>query len=141
MTKFSPPSRAKSNLRTSLRVPPAMLKLINEDMARSGFNRKQRSQWLQAVIHDLLARPDFSNLVAEEFIMPGATESIPVSLNEELVAAIASAVAQVEQEEGIKKDRSALIRTAITQRFMARSGMQLSPVETAASGNQTEADT
>jgi hypothetical protein len=36
----------------------------------------------------------------------------------------------VFQEEGITKDRSAVIRTAITQRLLARAGMQLSPKET-----------
>lgn len=127
MAKFTPLTRQSNNNRTSLRVPVAMLKSMNQNMEASGFNRKQRSLWMQDAIKDLLARPDYTNLVAEEFITPGSTESIPVSLSDELTEAIAVAVAQVETVENIRKDRSCLIRTAITQRLMAESGMQLYP--------------
>ena len=130
MAKFSPPIRKRTNIRTSLRVPATMLRRMDKSMEASGFKKKQRSLWLQGVIKDLLARSDCSNLVAEEFMMPGSTESIPLSLSDELAEAIAVAVARVETDERIKKDRSGLIRTAITQRLMANSGMQLSPKET-----------
>jgi len=131
MAKFSPPKTASRALRTSsIRIPTAMLAKIETDMSESGFNRKQRSQWINQVVLEFLQRSDCSNLIAEEFILPGSTESIPLSITIELDEAMIKILEQVAEQELINKDKSALIRTAITQRLMAKAGMQLSPQET-----------
>lgn len=130
MAKFTPPNKKANTLRTSLRIPTAMLPHIETDMKDCGFNKKQRSNWLASVIEALLERSDAANLIAEEFILPGSTESIPVTLDTQLNDQMNEVLVQVTEEEGIQKDRSAVIRTAITQRIMARAGMQLSPQET-----------
>jgi len=130
VAKFTPPVKKRSGVKTSLRIPVNMLNRLHEEMATTGYNKKQRSTWIDEAITMLLQRPDYPNLVAEEFIVPGSTEAIPVSLNENSAEILSQALESVEQIEKIKKDRSAIIRTAIIQRLLAQSGMQVSPQET-----------
>lgn len=132
MAKFVLPNQSSQDqpVKSSIRIPSSMLARVEKDMEASGYNRKQRNQWIVMVIRELLERPDFANLVAEEFIVPGSTESIPLSLPVDLDTQINAALEVVRQEESINKDRSAFIRTAITQRLMARAGQQMAPVET-----------
>lgn len=130
MAKFSLPKANTSVVRSSLRVPSNMLVRIEASMKSTGFNRKQRSKWLEETTRNFLLRSDAANLVAEEFIVPGSTESIPVMISVELDASIDKMVERVWSEEGARADRSAIFRTAITQQLMATNGMQLSPQET-----------
>lgn len=131
MAKFTPRPKNRGPVRTTLRIPAGMLTKINQVMETEGYNKKQRSVWIAEAIANLIARNDFPSLVAEEFIVPGSTKSIPVALSEELVREMANSLTRIEEEEDTRKDRSALIRTAIIQRIMAQQGMQLSPQETA----------
>lgn len=130
MAKFSLPKAADSSSRSSIRVPKSMLVKIDEAMEQSGYNRKQRSKWIEDITLNFLQRSDAPNLIAEEFIVPGSTEAIPVTLSNTLDEQINSVLERVLQEEDIRKDRSAAIRTAITQNLLARAGRQLSPKET-----------
>lgn len=130
MAKFTPPQKSKGPIRTTLRIPTPMLGKMDLIMREEGYNKKQRSLWIGEAIVRLITRNDFPGLVAEEFIVPGLTTSIPIALNEVIVRDIADSLNRIEQEEEIRKDRSALIRTAIIQRIMAQQGMQLSPQET-----------
>mgnify|MGYP003575846820 CR=1 FL=1 len=130
MTKFSLPKASDKGTRSSIRIPRPMLEKIDQAMAQSNYNKKQRSRWIEDITHKFLLRSDAANLIAEEFIVPGSTEAIPVTLSAELDEKINQVLEQVIQEEGLRKDRSALLRTAITQHLMALAGMQLSPKET-----------
>lgn len=130
MTKFSLPKGADKGTRSSIRVPKTMLERIDQAMSKSNYNKKQRSRWIEDITHQFLKRSDAANLIAEEFIVPGSTEAIPVTLTTELDEKINGVLAQVLVEEGVRKDRSSLLRTAITQHLLALSGMQLSPRET-----------
>lgn len=132
MAKFSLPKNSEESARSSLRVPKTMLAKIDEAMEQSGFNRKQRSKWIESVTITFLQRSDAPNLIAEEFIVPGSTEAIPVTLSRTLDEQITKVLERVQAEEGIRKDRSAVIRTAITQDLLAKLGRQLSPKETRA---------
>jgi metal-responsive CopG/Arc/MetJ family transcriptional regulator len=107
-----------------------MLEKIDLAMANSDYNKKQRSRWIEDITHHFLQRSDAANLIAEEFIVPGSTEAIPVTLSHELDKDINRVLEQVIAEEGVRKDRSALLRTAITQHLLSLAGMQLSPKET-----------
>jgi metal-responsive CopG/Arc/MetJ family transcriptional regulator len=130
VAKFSLPKAGSGITRTSLRVPSSMLPRIDSAMLGAGFNRKQRSKWIEDISKRFLLRSDAANLIAEEFIVPGSTESIPVTISTQLVECIDKMVEQVWLEEGAHADRSSVIRTAITQQLMAKVGMQLSPQET-----------
>lgn len=130
MAKFSLPKAGDNSARSSIRVPKTMLAKIDETMEQSGYNRKQRSKWIEDITLSFLQRSDAPNLIAEEFIVPGSTESIPVTLSNNLDNQINAVLERVQQEEAIRKDRSAVIRTAITQNLLARAGRQLSPKET-----------
>lgn len=130
MTKFSLPKPSDKGTRSSIRVPRSMLEKIDLAMAGSDYNKKQRSRWIEDITYQFLKRSDAANLVAEEFIVPGSTEAIPVTLTHELDREITRVLEQVVAEEGVRKDRSALLRTAITQQLLSLAGMQLSPKET-----------
>ena len=128
MAKFTPPSRQASISRSSLRVPKAMLPLIEAAMADSPYNKKQRSKWIEDITAQFIARGDAANLIAEEFIVPGSTVSIPLTFSTELDQQIASTLDAVLAQEQVTTDRSSVIRTAITQQLLAVSGRQLSSV-------------
>lgn len=130
MAKFTPPQKSKGPVRTTLRIPTGMLTKMDQVMQSEGYNKKQRSLWIGEAIANLIGRGDFPGLVAEEFIVPGSTKSIPIALSEEIVREINDSLNRIEEEEETRKDRSALIRTSIIQRIMSQQGMQLSPQET-----------
>lgn len=130
VTKFGLPKPQEGASRSSLRIPKAMLDAVDISMARSGYNKKQRSKWIEDIATQFLARSDAANLIAEEFIVPGSTGSIPVTISANLDQLINKVLEQVQLEEGIRKDRSAALRTAITQQLLLDSRMQLSPKET-----------
>lgn len=130
MTKFSLPKASDKGTRSSIRIPRSMLEKIDAAMAQSSYNKKQRSRWIEDITTKFLLRSDAANLIAEEFIVPGSTEAIPVTLSTGLDERINQVLEQVIQEEGIRKDRSSLLRTAITQHLLALAGRQLSPRET-----------
>lgn len=130
VTKFSLPKASDKGTRSSIRVPRSMLEKMDIAMAKSNYNKKQRSRWIEDITHQFLLRSDAASLIAEEFIVPGSTEAIPVTLSNSLDEKITQILDQVIQQEGVRKDRSALLRTAITQHLLAMAGMQLSPRET-----------
>jgi metal-responsive CopG/Arc/MetJ family transcriptional regulator len=130
MAKFALPKANSGITRSSIRVPTNMLSRIDKTMMDAGFNRKQRSKWIEGITKQFLQRSDALNLIAEEFIVPGSTESIPVTISSGLDEQINKVIEQVWIEENIRSDRSSIIRTAITQELLASLGMQLSPKET-----------
>ena len=130
MAKFSLPKTIDSSSRSIIRIPKAMSIKIDVAMQEAGYNRKQRSRWIEDVTAAFLQRSDAANLIAEEFIVPGSTEAIPVTITSKLDNQIVDIIERVQREELTRKDRSAVIRTAITQNLLARAGRQLSPKET-----------
>lgn len=130
ITKFGLPKTTETVSRSSIRVPKLMLVALDKSMAQAGYNKKQRSKWIEDITLAFLQRSDAANLIAEEFIVPGSTESIPVSISQKLDAHIIQKLEQVLEEEEVRKDRSAVLRTAITQQLLQDNKMQLSPKET-----------
>jgi metal-responsive CopG/Arc/MetJ family transcriptional regulator len=130
MVKFALPKSSSGITRSSIRVPTSMLSRIDQAMLAADYNRKQRSKWIEEVTKKFLVRSDALNLIAEEFIVPGSTESIPVTISSSLDEQISNVIEQVWAEEKVRTDRSSIIRTAITQELLAIVGMQLSPQET-----------
>jgi metal-responsive CopG/Arc/MetJ family transcriptional regulator len=130
MNKFSLPKSIKNFERTSLRLPKEMLTKLNQEMSKTGYNQKQRSKWIEVTTVNFLKRSDATNLIAEEFIVNGTTESISITTSVEANKLIKESLENVLEKEGIKKDKSAVLRTAIIQKLLASSGMQLSPQET-----------
>jgi metal-responsive CopG/Arc/MetJ family transcriptional regulator len=132
--KFALPAK-ESLVQVSIRVPEKMLTVISQLLEQGGYNRKQRSLWVREALNNLLARPDYTNLVAEEFITPGTTQQIPLSFTPHQLANIQEAIDIVDNEEGVKTDRSAILRTAIIQRILAENNTQLKPVGVAVQGS------
>lgn len=130
MVKFALPKSSSGITRSSIRVPTSMLSRIDQAMLAADYNRKQRSKWIEEITKKFLVRSDALNLIAEEFIVPGSTESIPVTISSSLDEQISNVIEQVWTEEKVRTDRSSIIRTAITQELLAIVGMQLSPQET-----------
>ena len=130
ITKFGLPRTQETVSRSSIRVPKMMLEAVDSSMTKAGYNKKQRSKWIEDVTLNFLSRSDAANLMTEEFIVPGSTESIPVSISQKLDSEINRVLEQVASEEGIRKDRSAALSTAITQQLLLDSRLQLSPRET-----------
>ena len=125
--KFSLPVKEPFT-QVSIRVPTRMLEEISKLLDKSGYNRKQRSLWVREALVSLLSRPDYANLVAEEFITPGTTQQIPLSFTRKQLDAAEEAIVNVASEEGVKTDRSAIVRTAIIQRILAENNSQLKPM-------------
>jgi metal-responsive CopG/Arc/MetJ family transcriptional regulator len=130
MVKFALPKSSSGITRSSIRVPTSMLSRIDHAMLAADYNRKQRSKWIEEITKKFLVRSDALNLIAEEFIVPGSTESIPVTISSSLDEQISDVIEQVWAEEKVRTDRSSIIRTAITQELLSIVGMQLSPQET-----------
>lgn len=126
MVKFKAPVIKEKVKRTSIRLPKAMVSKIDADMEKSGFNKKQRSVWFELIINELLALPNHSELIAEEFIVPGTTQPVAINIEQSLLEQIDQAVVNTKQNEQADCDRSAVIRTAVLQRLLKASGMQLS---------------
>ncbi len=126
--KFSPPKK-ETYTQIGIRVPTKMITAIGDKLKEGGYNSKQRSLWVREALDMLLARPDYANLVAEEFIMPGTTKQIPLNFTkDQLETGIINAIDLVKTEEGVETDRSAVIRTAIIQRILADQNEQLMPI-------------
>jgi hypothetical protein len=123
--KFSPTTRKATDVSTSLRLPTMMLHRMMDIMQAQGYNKKQRMRWIAESLELLVQRNDVADLIAEEFILPGTTTQIPIKLSEAQSAQIDSALQKTRQEEQVEKDRSSVLRTAITQRIMAHQRMQL----------------
>lgn len=126
-TKFALPAKERL-VQVSIRVPEKMLSAVAKLLEQGGYNRKQRSLWVREALTALLKRPDYANLVAEEFITPGTTQQIPLSFTDEQLMNIQQAIELVDNEEGVKTDRSAILRTAIIQRILAENNTQLKPI-------------
>lgn len=128
MAKFGLPVKSSSKT-INFRAPKRMVTLIDGAMKTGGYNNKQRSRWISEAIDTLLLRPDYANLVAEEFITPGTTTPLSVTTDEQLVARVDEAVEVVMTDEGVVSDKSGVIRTAILHRILNEKNAQLAPTE------------
>lgn len=105
-----------------------MVVKIDEDMVKLGFNKKQRSNWFAKVLNELFENDNYPQLVAEEFIVPGTTQPVAINIDLALLEKIDNAVSKTKELEQEDCDRSSVIRTAILQRLLQASGMQLNEV-------------
>jgi len=108
--------------RTTLCLPNAMLALIHQTMDRENFSRKRRSQWIEMTLTHLFQLDEYESLILEEFLEPGANITIPLSLTDRLSQRIDGTIKHINQTVDLSIERSAVIRTAITQYLVRQSG-------------------
>tara|TARA_B100002049_G_C16010486_1_gene345564 strand:+ start:197 stop:586 length:390 start_codon:yes stop_codon:yes gene_type:complete len=125
MVKLKAPVKSRLTVRSTVRIPSGMLPKITEDMLNLGYNKKQQSKWIEDALSELLDTPEYTDLIAEEFISPGTTAPINLTLSSETDDKIQHAVSQVLLKENVEKDKSAVIRVAIIQRLLNSSGRAL----------------
>lgn len=106
--------------RIAVRIPSKMVEKIETNLLASGYNKKQRLYWFEDVLAELFEKDDFHNLIAEEFIEPGTTKTINLSLTVKTFDIVKKVVQEVEAQEDVKTDRSSVIRTAIIQRLLKK---------------------
>lgn len=104
--------------RMAVRVPVRMISKIEDDLLKSGYNKKQRLSWFEDILKELFEKDDYHNLIAEEFIEAGTTKIINLSITETTFKIVSETVKEVEEKEKTKTDRSSVIRTAILQRLL-----------------------
>lgn len=110
--------KSDNKKRMSLRVPKGMLPQIEADLLASGYNKKERTAWFEDILKDLFEDEDHLSLIAEEFITPGTTHTISLTISLETFEKVKEAVFAVKKQEQAITDRSSVIRTAIIQRLM-----------------------
>lgn len=125
MVKLKLPTTQAASRRSTVRIPIAMLPRIAVDMEKSGFNKKQQSKWLNQALNELFAIPDYTDLIAEEFITAGTTKSVSITLPVDTEQNVTDAIKAVSKIEKIEKDKSAVIRVAIIQRLLRTEGKAL----------------
>jgi hypothetical protein len=103
-----------------------MLEKLEADMNSNGYNSKQRNTWIVEALTSLLCRKDCPALIAEEFMIAGSSKQIPLKVEKTVNILMDDTLIKTQDEMGIEKDRSAVIRTAITQRILASNGRQIS---------------
>lgn len=120
MTKFIAPKLPanKTRVRTSFRLPEALLDKIHESMSAGGYSLKQRSLWLNEAIA-ALAKKEFALLVLEDFLYPGKNEKIPLTLTEKSAGCVQQIEQHIQQSEGETPAIGAILRTATLQRIMS----------------------
>ena len=106
----------------AVRVPIRMIPKIESNLSASGYNKKQRFFWFEDILKELFYKDDYHNLIAEEFIEPGTTKIINLSITIDTFKFLNDTVKEVEAKENVKTDRSSVIRTAILQRLLKASG-------------------
>jgi hypothetical protein len=94
-----------------------MIEKIRLVMTNTGISSKQRSAWIESCIVSFLELENKDELVTEEFMSPGKNISVPITLSTSTINAIDVCIEEVEKLQGEITDRSAVIRTAITQRL------------------------
>ena len=104
--------------RIAIRIPIRMIPQIENNLIVSGYNKKQRLCWFEDVLKELFEKDNFHNLISEEFIEPGTTKVVNLSITTETFKLIDEVVQQVKHKESLKTDRSSVIRTAILQRLL-----------------------
>ncbi|MDC8832991.1 hypothetical protein [Alteromonas gilva] len=125
MVKLKAPVKTQTKVRSTVRVPSGMLRKISDDMQKRGYNKKQQSKWIEDALSELLELPQYTDLIAEEFISAGTTTSINVTLTSEIDMQIQKTISEVMQNEQVEKDKSAVIRVAIIQKLLSSSGRAL----------------
>lgn len=125
MVKLKAPVKTVSKVRTSVRVPTGMINRITGDMQKSGFNKKQQSKWINIALLELLDMPNYTDLIAEEFISAGTTISLNISIPSETEKKVQEAITAVSSSEKMAKDKSAVIRVAIIQKLLRSEGRSL----------------
>jgi hypothetical protein len=111
--------------RMAVRVPIRMIAKIEDDILKSGYNKKQRLTWFEEILKELFEKADYHNLIAEEFIEAGTTKIINLGITAATFKTVSATVKEVEEKEKTKTDRSSVIRTAILQRLLKASGKQI----------------
>jgi hypothetical protein len=102
-----------------------MKEAMERAMAAQGWLMKRRSSWIANACEQLLAHPDCEALIREEFY-DGKTVTLPLSIDSNIVAKLNAVAERMTAPDRIF-DRSAVIRTAITQAVLAAHGRQFIP--------------
>jgi hypothetical protein len=120
--KFAPPPRAVK-ARSSIRLPEGMKVGLERVMLAQGWSLKRRSSWVAAACEGLLQNPEREALIREEFY-DGKTTAVPLAMDADLLARLDD-LADSMSAQGRVVDRSAIIRTAITQAVLTAAGRRV----------------
>jgi len=106
----------------SLRLPEKQLALILHSMRKNGYGAKERSRWIEEAIDALLSFPEYWDLVGENFTESGDSVSIPITLDGTNFLRLEESIQVCKSENVSRVDKSAVVRTAITQRLIKEGG-------------------
>jgi metal-responsive CopG/Arc/MetJ family transcriptional regulator len=120
--KFTPPPRVVK-ARSSIRLPEGMKITLERVMLSQGWSLKRRSNWVAAACEDLLHNTDHDALIREEFY-DGKTTAVPLAMDADLLQRLDTLAEQLSAQ-GKVVDRSAIIRTAITQAVLSAAGRRV----------------
>ncbi len=104
--------------RLTVRVPKRMITAIDEDRLKSGFNKKQLVDYYQLALTELFNLENYLSLITEDFIQPGTTHTITISMQENTHKKIEQAITDIKLSENLISDKSSVIRTALHQRLL-----------------------
>jgi hypothetical protein len=112
-------AQLNKKIRLSYCLPEGILVDIKNAMVQQGYDLRGKSKWISEAIHQLLAMPNYSDLVMINDQMDGFEKmdsvSIDVDLKEKLDKAILVIRTQFPIIEGVQ---SKILRTAIVQRLL-----------------------
>lgn len=118
MPKAFAPPRSTQTTRRTVRVPVRMIDDLRANMAANKYPQRQQSRWIEEAILALVDTEFFPELVAEDFVAPGANKPLRISLNGVTDDRLETAIKRCEEEAQIVDVQSKLIRTAIRNRLL-----------------------
>ena len=110
--------------RTSIRIPNPMLEKINHAMAQNGWNKKQRSKWVNHCVDEFYNMEGTVELVLEECLHKGDNLNIPLILEEKtinILSRLEKSVLNYEPQNWEIQDRS--LRAGDVQSRIIRSAV------------------
>lgn len=116
--KVFTPQKAQEMIRTSVRVSKKMAEDVNQQVLRSGHNKRERSAWIVEALSNFIENEDAAMLVSEEFFEPpqgGSTTlslTIPINIEREILRLLEN----IRTTYHVDKERSAVIRAALMTR-------------------------
>jgi len=109
---------------TSVRVPFALSRQIQDTMAREGISPRKQSRWISDALEYIVKMG--ATEITERHLLAGyalnaggnTSVTLPVTLDDDLNLALISLIAEIRQADPFSNvSKSALIRAAILQRF------------------------
>ena len=111
----APVGDKKMKSRISLWIPKKMKQEINQLLAKKGISSKKQSFWISNTVVNLAKRSDHLDCIIEEWLEPGISELIYVTLDMQAIEALDQLSNTLTVANMAEDNQSSIIRTAITQ--------------------------